>query len=86
MSKLLANKFLLVFLLIAGLSVWFVDYAFLKLLVWLGLALIVSFFSQRLVFLVLALVGVLEAVVGFLQFLWQRSLGLKFLGESVFGG
>jgi len=77
--------FLILFLFVAGYSVFFVDYAFLKLLIWVAIAFLISLVKPRVVFGVLAVGGVTEALIGFFQFWQQKSLGLQFLGESLLG-
>jgi len=60
------------------------SYAFLKLLVWIGLAIIVGLYIKpQWVYWFLAIGGVVESLIGFGQFLAQKSLGLQILGESV---
>jgi len=78
-----SSLFLLIFVIIAGASGMFFNYAFLKLLIWVVGALLISRFKPKLIFLLLMLGGVLESAVAFLQFYWQKSLGLGFLGESL---
>ncbi len=79
-SKQYPKIFLIIFLIIASLSF---NYPFVKLLIWSAIALGVSLINRRAVFIFLAGGGMLQALIGFYQFAWQKSLGVYFLGESV---
>ena len=70
----LSNLFLISFLLFAGLSVNFFSYPFLKLLVWVAIALLISLVNKRAIFLFLAIAGLIESIIAFFQFYWQGDL------------
>lgn len=74
---------LVLFLLLAGASAGFLNYAFLKLLIWVGLALLIGNVRREIFFGALVMVGVVESWIGFLQFASNQSLGLRWLGESI---
>ncbi len=55
-----------------------------KLLVWIGLAIVIGLYIRpKWIYGFLAIGGVIEALIGFGQFLQQKSLGLQFFGEPV---
>lgn len=74
---------LVLFLLLAGASAGFLNYVFLKLLIWVGLALLIGSVRREIFFGALVMVGAVESVIGFFQFASNRSLGLGWLGESI---
>ncbi len=59
-------------------------YAVFKVCVWIFIGLLLGrYVRPRRVFIFLAAYGVIEAMLGTWQFIFHKSLGLRFLGESV---
>lgn len=98
-SKLLASYYLLsiFFLFFAALSILWASlklltlYNFVRLLLLVLMSFVVAYqlrnsnFKLRTILGVLAGLSIIQSSLGFLQFLFQKSLGLRFLGESVLG-
>lgn len=91
------KKILILFLLLAFVSMFFAFYKLLSLYNFIRLVLLVltalavgEMIKRRLIsleriFAVIAGLAIFESIIAFLQFWGQKSLGLKFLGESVLG-
>ncbi len=76
--------FLTALLFVAAILSFPEPYALLKLAAWIALAICAGRYApSRLVFGSLAGLGILEALLGFFQFVSHKSLGLSFLGEPV---
>lgn len=86
--------FLILFLVLAGISVFPAAYKFIALYDFLRLIFLVlmavtlsglikkGMIKFKFIFLILVILGIFEAVIGFGQFVHQGSLGLRYLGES----
>ncbi|MDP3052693.1 MAG: O-antigen ligase family protein [bacterium] len=90
-------RLLSIFLFLAGISIFFASYKFLALYNFIRLFLLVltalaiaeslrkNWIKLETILAVLAGSAVFQSFIAFFQFLNQKSLGLKFLGESVLG-